>query len=240
MHPGTSSTTRLRIAGALVALVWGALPCVVPRVRAQDARSVELLRYGCASATGRREVTLFANGTVRLREGPWDHPRLYLDELGPEALADKLRVLRSVYSANELDRLREPIGRGPTGSGIEHCEVFLALPELEEPLTYRYTSYDVPPLRLSRIVHVADELAEYARPVEREQRLPADYEPRTGDVLRTAEGNLFEVLRRTADGRGVELQGVEQPLRLFVALDDLATAFVAIEERQSATWWRQR
>ncbi len=239
MDTNSPPGSMLRTASALAALVLASLTGLAAGARGEDARSVELLRYGCASEFGRREITLFANGTVRLREGRWENQRLYLDELTPEALEDNLRVLRGVYSPSELDRIREPFAEGATGFWSERCEVFLALPELEEPLRYRYSSYSVPPLRISRIVHVAEELAEHVRPVERRERLSADYEPRSGDVLRTAEGTLFEVLWLTADGKGVELQGVEQPVRLFVALDDLPSAFVALEKREDATWWRR-
>ena len=40
----------------------------MPAVRADD-RSTEVLRYDCVTELARREMTLFANGTIRLRKG---------------------------------------------------------------------------------------------------------------------------------------------------------------------------
>lgn len=217
-----------------------ALFAVAPAAGQRDLRSTEILRYGCGSEFGQREITLFANGTVRLREGPWEAPEIHLDEIGPEALEDNLRVLRGVVTDRELDRVREPLGRGAGGIWIERCEIFLVLPELAEPLRYELSTYDVPPLAISRIIHVAEELANHVRPVTQEERLSDDYEPQFGDVLRTAEGLRFRVLRLTADETGVELEGIDQPLRIFVAVEDMATAFVAIELRENDAWWLRR
>lgn len=230
-----SVVTLRRYAGLLgIALAW------VPASARGDLRSTEILRYGCGSELGRRETTLFANGTVRLRQGAWEAQKLYLDELTPEALEENLRVLRSVYSEREIDRILEPIGRGPEGAWTERCEVYLALPESDEPLHFEFSTYDIPPLAIARIVQVADDLAAFTRPTSLEERLPDDYEPQFGDVLRTREGLRFQVLRLTTDQRGVELQGVDQPTRLYVALENLATAFSTIEYQEDEAWWWRR
>lgn len=206
----------------------------------RDLRSTEILRYGCGSEFSRREITLFANGTVRVREGAWEDQQLYLDELTPEALEENLRVLRGVHSDREIDRILEPIGHGPDGQWTDRCEVYLALPEIDEPLRYELSTYDIPPLPIARIIQVAEDLADFALPASEEERLPADYKPRFGDVLRTAEGLRFQVLRLTVDQKGVELQGIDQPMRIYVALDDLATAFTAIEHQEDDAWWWRR
>ena len=231
----TLDPTPRHRAAALVVLA--ALVCGAGHA---DLRSTEILRYECGSEFGRRDVTLFANGTVRLRQGAWETQELYLDELTPEALEESLRVLRGVHSDREIDRLLEPIGHGPDGQWTERCEVYLALPELDEPLRYELSTYDIPPLPIARIIQVAEDLADFARPITEEERLPEDYEPRYGDVLRTAEGLRFQVLRLTVDEKGVELQGIDQPTRIYVALEDLAAAFTAIEHWEDAAWWWRR
>lgn len=229
--------TVRRAAGRHAARLLAVLLVLLPAAAHGDLRSTEILRYGCGSEFSRREITLFANGTVRLRQGPWEAQELYLDELTPEALEANLRLLRDIHSDRELDRILEPVGRGPDGNWTEHCEVYLALPERDEPLRYEFSSYDIPPLAIARVIQVAEALADFALPITEEERLPADYEPQFGDVLRTVEGLRFQVLRLTVDRKGVELQGIDQPMRLYVALDDLATAFTTIEHRENEAWW---
>ncbi len=193
-----------------------------------DDRSTVVLSYTCSGELGKRDITLFANGTVRLREGLWEKREMYLDELGPQALASKLRLLEEIYAAGANDQFTQPIAEGPGGRWVEKCQVTLALRD-RRPFTYRFSRYDVPPLRVSRLIHIAEELAETTRPPAGVERLPADYEPRVGDILRTAEGKRFKVVRHTSDERGVELRGLEEPLSIFVALSELGEAFVALE-----------
>lgn len=197
--------------------------------RPRDARSTEILAYVCGSEFARRDVTLFANGTVRLREGPWDGAVMYLEEIGPEAVEEKIRVLRGILSERDVMKIEEPFQEGARGSWTERCEMRLDLPG-EKPFAYRFTSLDIPPLRVGRLVLFADELAETVRPLDPLERLPDGYEPFVGDVLRTAEGLLFEVKRPTADETGVECQGVDQPITMFVKFEDLRTNFVALEK----------
>lgn len=237
-HPGRS----LRVGLAILALL---APWTAAQDRraaaAGDRRTTEVLSYGCGSEFGHRDITLFANGTVRLREGPWHDQKLYLNELDPEAVEDNLRVLRSLDLERGIDRIRIPVEQGIGGRWMERCRVRLDLPELAEPVEYELSSFDVPPLAISRLIHIAEELAKYVRPVAEEPTgIPAGYEPKFGDVLRTAEGLRFKVLRLTSDKRGVELEGIDQPLRIYVALTELSQAFVVLEERDDrAFWWRQ-
>jgi hypothetical protein len=56
--------------------------------------------------------------------------------------------------------------------------------------------------------------------------------PRRGDVLRRVDGVLFRVVARTADENGWELQGVEQPLVLYVVGSDVPRLFVELVERR--------
>ena len=50
-------------------------------------------------------------------------------------------------------------------------------------------------------------------------------------ILRSVEGEKFRVVNLTLDRRGVELEGVEVPLRIFVSLDQLAEAFATLEKQ---------
>jgi hypothetical protein len=69
------------------------------------------------------------------------------------------------------------------------------------------------------------------RPPEGASQLPTGYEPAVGDVLRRVDGVLFEVQGRTADELGLELQGVNQPLTVYIAKDRVAEVFVALVSR---------
>ena len=80
-----------------------------------DDRSTEILKHTCANELDRLDITLFKNGTVRLREGPWDEPRIYLAEIGPEAVEDNIRVLADAYAVASIDSLEEPALEGAHG-----------------------------------------------------------------------------------------------------------------------------
>lgn len=190
-----------------------------------DARSTVLLRYACENDLGRRDVTLFANGTVRLREGLWEEQNLYLDELSPEELKSTLDHLASLDTRGQVfDR----IGGNPVeGEWVEACEVELDLPG-REPASYAFRGFDLPALVVTQLIHVADGLAVDARPTAQVKRLPADYEPQPGDILQTVEGDRFRVLRFTVGSDGVELDGLDQPLRIYVARSELHEAFATI------------
>ncbi|HEX2253498.1 MAG TPA: hypothetical protein VHQ65_09545, partial [Thermoanaerobaculia bacterium] len=67
--------------------------------------------------------------------------------------------------------------------------------------------------------------------------LPPGYRPRIGDVLRRLDGVLFRVVRPTVeleeDGpSGWELQGVQQPLALYIGEGDVAQEFVELVSRE--------
>jgi hypothetical protein len=197
----------------------------------QDPRSVVVLRFECASDIGRREVTLFGNGTVRLWDGPPGEEEMLLGELEPEALDGTLARL----AAEDLSEVPPEI-HGVEGDWVEAC--VLEIPWLVErpgagggaPPTFRFSRYGSLPLALSKVVAVAAELAEVAEG-DRGQGLPPGYEPRRGDVLVRVDGVRFRVVQLTADGKGVELQGLEQPLVLYLAPDALAEMFEALESR---------
>ncbi len=199
-----------------------------------DNRSTELFRYTCSNRLARRDVTLFANGTVRLREGLWEEQDLLLDELLPEELQATLTQLhRLLISADPLAvgsiHGNSPTG-GPQGDWVEDCEIILELPD-EPSQSWQFTPLDIPPLVVSNLIQVAEDLADYTRPPAVAERVPADYRPQRGDVLVMADGERYRVLALTVDKRGVELEGIDSPLRIFVALDELANSFASVGEQ---------
>lgn len=213
-------------AGRIVFALWvalGGLASSAQEEPTEDPRSRVFLELDCASELGRRAVTLFANGTVRLREGLKDQEGVHLAELSPEERDGYLARL-AAEDLGETD-LR---AAGPEGEWVERCRLDLQLPA-REPQTFRFARYGSLSLALSRVLAVAQELGarvEAARAGA--HHLPAHYSPRRGDVLERRDGSRFRVERLTADHRGVELRGLDQPLVLYVSLDDLAGEFVAL------------
>jgi hypothetical protein len=211
-----------------------------------DERSAVLLVRECASELGRQELTLFANGTVRLREGPRGEERMMLGEMPPDVLQGWVDNLRR-EDLSEAD-----VGsRGPTGDWVESCEVTLSFGTMERWLgpppvrgrndadwrpmgdeTFIYGRFDSLPLSLSRVIGLLDGLLERVDRAAGRQSLPPRYVPRRGDVLRRVDGVLFRVVARTADENGWELQGVEQPLVLYVVGSDVPRLFVELVERR--------
>ncbi len=218
-----SSAAVRALASACLALATWSAPAA--RLLADD-RSTERFRYLCSNDLGRRDVTLFANGTVRLREGLWDSQEMYLDELTPEELESALRRLQEI-GAEELagvSRPPETIG----GEWVERCELHVALADTAA-WSLAFSPYEIPPLVAANLIHLAEDLAALTHPPKPAERLPAGYRPQPGQVLRTADGERFEIVRWTLDRRGVELTGLDSPVQIFVALDELDEAFVALE-----------
>jgi len=197
----------------------------VPPATADD-RSLEVVRYDCTTDLTRREVTLFGNGTIRLRDGQIGNEWMGLTELGPDELHGFLNRLEG----EDLSESRNP-ERGVEGAWIERCELRLQLPG--QPLqTYRFGHYDPLPLNLSRVVHIAEELGEKVPVVKDKDELPADYEPRPGDVLkRVGDGALFRIVAFTGDGKGVELRGIDLPLEVYIPRDQIRQSFTALASR---------
>ncbi len=201
---------------------------LVPLSMLGDDRSTELLRYECSSSLSRRDVTLFANGTVRLRQGPLDDQALYLDELLREELTSYVKQLRDVQSSVAIP----PVDLGanaPSGDWVESCQIRLALPDAA-PVTYAFSAYEIPPLVVAGLIHVAEDLAEFTRSPERAQRLPKNYRPRHGDVLRTRTGDRFRVRDVTSDQLGVELDELGTPMMIVVPVAELGEMFAVLEE----------
>jgi len=192
----------------------------------KDHRSIEVVRLDCANTLGRREVTLFANGTIRLREGKPGEELMGLAELGPpeyQAFVDRLKA----EDLSEVGRLPE----GVEGEWVERCMLALALPD-QAPRILHFGRYDTLPLPLSRVLTVTRDLAAKVTTLEGVDRLPDDYEPHLHDVLRRVDGNLYRVAAFSVDGKGVELDGVEQPLAIYIRREDLRKEFKALVSRR--------
>jgi hypothetical protein len=99
-----------------------------------------------------------------------------------------------------------------------------------------YGQLDSLSLPLSRLVALVDGLAARVMVGAAAGGLPTGYRPREGDVLRRIDGVLFRVVRSTAalEGmpRGWELQGVQQPLAVYVVESDLPREFVELVSRE--------
>ena len=193
---------------------------------AKDPRSTEILRLDCANTLGRREVTLFGNGTVRLREGKPGEELMGLAELGP-AERDAFIARLKAENLSEVGRLPT----GVEGEWIERCMLSLNLPE-QAPRIIHFGRYDTLPLPLSRLLLITQDLASKVTTLEGMERLPDDYEPHLYDVLRRVDGNLYRIMGFTVDGKGVELHGVYQPLAIYVQRDQFRIEFEALVSRR--------
>lgn len=194
---------------------------------ARDLRSVEVLREDCRSSIGRREITLFANGTIRLREGPRGGENLRLAEMTRE----EVRAIEGVIEGLDFSET-EASEKTVEGAWVESCELALA-PNASPARHYRYGRYGSHSLAIARVLGIVSDLAErVATGQDRPREIPADYRPRPGDLLERADGELFQVVAPTVDGVGVELVGVRLPLTLYIRLEDLAVEFVRRVERR--------
>jgi hypothetical protein len=192
-----------------------------------DDRSTEILRYECRTDVARRETTLFANGTIRLRKGQIGNDKMGLAELAP----DKLQGFINRLAGEDLSESKSP-DKGPEGAWIEHCELRLQLPG-KDLQTFQFGQYDPLPLNLSHVVRIAQELEKKVRIVKESDDLPAGYEPRRGDVLRhTGDGNRFRIIGFTSDEKGVEREGVDQPIELYIPKDQIRKKFTALLSRE--------
>jgi hypothetical protein len=220
--------------------------------RVRDERSVVLVERVCASTLDREELTLFANGTVRLRHtvlgqsgGP-EKPSMALGELPPDELEAWVDRLREEDLGDT-----EAATSGPGGDWVERCRLVLDYDAMArwvgpapEPgpdhagwrpagtATYRWGRLDSLSLSLARILGLVDGIAARVDPAVGRRSLPPEYAPRAGDVLRRADGVLFRVERPTASKGGWELQAVDQPLVLYVVESEVPHLFVELVRRR--------
>lgn len=203
---------------AILSAAFGEAPA-----QAQALVSQEWFRYDCRSELSTEDLTLFGNGTLRLRRGLEERRVMQLAELDPGELGD----LQS-----RLERLRfeeaDTFGSGISGEWVDQCTLEVDLPG-RDALRFRFHRLDSLSLGLQQAVDLGRELIDLVSQRAPYSGLPRDYEPKTGDFLRRGIGGVFEVIGLTSDGRGVELVGLDQPLQIYVAVEDLRRVFVALE-----------
>lgn len=192
-------------------------------------RSVELLRYDCRSKIGRREVTLFANGTVRIRDGEPGNEALGLAELSVEELEGFFNRLR------DIDLSQEKPFKGLEGEWIERCRLVVE-PTPGQRTDLMVNRYQAQSLAVSTVLRVVDDVAAKIVSLNDREQLPVDYEPQLGDVLKRFDGELYRVRGFTADKKAIEMQGVKTPLTIFIARDALRREFVALQPRNGFPW----
>jgi hypothetical protein len=196
----------------LTALLLQATPPV-------DARTLELLREECRSRIAVREVVYFANGTVRLREGPSGELTVSLGELG----GNEANELREQLAGVDLAAL-EVVSTAPDGDWVDRCRVRLTLvPGTEREITY--SPLDAGSLELEKLRRLVDFLVSVARRGAGSIEIPAGYSARPGDRLERADGAVFEVVGFTSDGRAVELVSNDPPVTMFVERERLRFEF---------------
>jgi len=195
-----------------------AVPCA-----AVDDRSFEIVRYDCLTDTTRHEITLFGNGTIRVRDGLIKHEWMGLAELGPDELQGFLNRL----SEEDLSQSASP-EKGVEGNWVERCELRLQLPG-KSLKTFRFGHYDPLGLTLSRVVRIAGELGEKVQLVKDADALPAGYVPEVGDVLkRVGDGARFRIVSFTSDKKGIEFQGIDVPLVVYIPKDQVRQQFTIL------------
>lgn len=195
---------------------------------AENTRSHEIVRRDCRNSAGHAEVTLFENGTLRLRQSQkGEKGRFELAELGPDERDGFVNRLRDEDLSEVASGGRSELG----GDLVEECEISLAL-ERGEAVVYRFGRFDSLPLGLSRLNGIVDDMLQYIEDHAPQIGLPPGYEPKRGDILARNDGVLFEVIGLTSDKRGIELIGVEQPLTIFIARESLREVFSSLEERR--------
>lgn len=187
---------------------------------------MEVVRLDCANELGRREVTLFANGTIRLREGAEGEELMGLAEAGPSEYQAFLERLKG-EDLSEVQRLPA----GVDGQWIEKCMLSMALPGQSSRI-YHFGRYDTLPLPLSRVLAVVQDIASKVTVLEGTKRLPDDYQPKLFDVLERVDGNQYRITGFSVDGKGVELQGVFQPVVVYMPIDQIRTEFRDLVSRR--------
>lgn len=191
-------------------------------------RSTELLRYECRQQTYLRDITLFANGTVRLREGISGARSLMLVELERDELAHAIERIREV-DLSETDSSYQ----SGLGDEMESCKLRVDSKGIGEIQEVEFGRLEVSTLAINQLIEIAEELGKKTRALSDESReIPLDFQPRRGDILRRFDGLLFEVAYFSANGLEVELEGINQPMTLVVPIMDLTEVFDSIESRE--------
>jgi len=185
--------------------------------------STEVFRYRCESEISMEEVTLFGNGTLRLRQGKPENRSMLLLELTPDrrdalvARIARLNVEEAVAFGGQLE-----------GDWVDQCSLVLDSYG-DEPSRFSFHRLDSLSLGLQTAVNLGRELMEMVRKEALFEGLPSGYEPRIGDYLRRWDGEVFEVVGFTNGDVGVEVMSTSQPIGFYIAIKDLRSVFVGIE-----------
>jgi hypothetical protein len=197
-----------------------------PEASGLDARSREIVRRDCSTRLGRNEITLFANGTIRLKNWSDAGETMQLAELAIDEADAYVRRLAAV----DLRESRGATGSGVAGEWVERCDLVLLLPD-RPGRTFRYGRLDTQDLAFSTVARIVDELAEKAAAAAVAGTLPGDYVPRRGDVLARSDGVEFEVVGFTVDGNGIELRGRIDPLTIYMPKSEIQKQFESLVRR---------
>lgn len=195
-------------------------------VAAEDPRSHEVVNYRCTTSLGYREVTLFGNGTVRLKVRHEEETSMRLKELTPDETDAMIRRLQGEVISEEVF-----LQGGPQGDWVERCVFAMELPE-DELRTYSFHRFDTLPLELSRLIRIGEDLLEQAELGLRTSNFPINYSPEAGDVLERLDGHHFRVVNFSEDQQGVELHGIDQPLVLYIRRGNLLQEFGSLVSRR--------
>lgn len=213
---------RQPLLGLALVVAWAAAQAAL----AEDPRSVVLFEQRCDSDRGSHVVTLFANGTIRLKETVGSRVVLHLAELTPEDLGAYRAQLLVTDPSDGLiaDRGGTDIG----GLGVERCVLVIAAAG-RAPVRHVFSPLSVPSLRIDRWLRLAEDLAQRARPKDEPETLDEDYEPHLGDILRDVAGQRYRVVWVSVEG-WVELDGIDQAIHVETHVSALGERFVALVE----------
>jgi hypothetical protein len=208
------------LAPLTVLLALQPLPIFAQQDQSEDPRSRVVLDQTCENDFSRRQVTLFANGTLRRLVGEGATREMRLAELGPaeyEAFMARLGHLRFDDLAHR--------SAGMGGDWVESCRLELALPHREKK-TFEYGPYDTVSPGLRQILLIFDDLMLEIARVGPDAPRVRGFEVEVRDrVIRRRDGARFEVIGFTLEGNGIELQGLDQPVTIFVVKSEIQLEF---------------
>lgn len=212
----------------------GPRPAPLPKVA--DPRSWEFFRHSCGSSLGERELTLFLDGTIRLRVRDREGQEVRLGELEQEPLARAYGTLRAIQLGigREGKEWAQPSrGRSLTGEFLQECNVELRLPDLDEK-SFLFNPMEITPLWLGQLRQLAEDLSGRTEALVH-SGLPRDYQPRHGDVLRRRDGVLFRFVGITSDKKAWMVEQIGQPITTYYSVEDLDELFVAVVESRAGS-----
>ncbi len=192
---------------------------------ATSDRSTLLLDYECHRSNSETRLTLFGNGTLRLKETPPGlAERMFLHDL----LAEQLEGFRNRLEAvdlREIESLALHLRRD--GELTETCSI--ELNRREGQVRFSYQVQDALPLGIDNVLFVVRDLLDVMDESGR-SNVPKEYEPEVGDILERKDGNHFRVVGLSTLMEGIELQGVDQPMVLYLQRKELRGEFVRVVE----------